>query len=340
MPGAAARKFGLIAERSDVDCPFSFERAAERRIDEEKYNPRLFVERYARAVASADHRAIVKRAETCAESRLVRSEKSIPRAYAQRGEISGNWPYKVHGLVTVIPFYPPARLSVRPSVRSAALARARAMHSFTHSFSLSLSLSLSLSAFKFLFFHGRDEISGGGRSRPSSPRGGLAQYISIEPGFERFACHDGSGGSECLRQEGEAEKGGTRSSSRIYRKHRHLPPPPAACPSPRASLSARAYWCLRKNTEYARSIGGTGGGGETPGNRSFARFCEERGRGISTLKSETIEPARLDGAEFPQRKLRTRIGSARSLARASDCLLTSHRRLETRARAPPLRRRM
>lgn len=103
-----------------------------------------------------------------------------------------------------------------------------------------------------LKFFSCDEISGRSVDRVLL-RSNLAHWVSIEPGFERFACH-GSGGSEPSAGRRRRE-GCFRSSSRIHRKYRHLPPPPTptSLSPPACCLSvirpSRTRWCLRKNTE-------------------------------------------------------------------------------------------
>jgi len=169
-------------------------------------------------------------ARTCAPRTRVPSSglraKSISRSTfnVPREEISGNWPYKVHisRLVTVIPFYSSGR-----SVRAL--------------FALNF----------FFFFHGRDEISGQ-VGRPSSPRRtGVVQFISIEPGFERFACH-GSGGSEPSAGRRRRGKGAFVPvlvyipSTDTFRLHRH---PVILLPSSPFFCLLGADRCLRKNTE-------------------------------------------------------------------------------------------
>lgn len=202
----------------------------------------------ARVIERAAQKSHDSGARTCAPARTrsVASSSSLEKSISRstfnvpRGEISGNWPYKVHisRLVTVIPFCSSGCASAGRASAGRAARGARC----------------ALFAFRF-FFHDRDEISGGSVDRVPPRRTGLAQCISIEPGFERFACH-GSGGSE--PSAGRRRRGRVFSFqfSRIYPKYRHLPPPPTPSryPSPLhplpISLFSRAGRCLRKNTEF------------------------------------------------------------------------------------------
>lgn len=143
-------------------------------------------------------------------------EKSISRSTLNvpRGEISGNWPYEVHisALVT---------RNSAPLVRSAgAQMRARG----------------ALSSRLDFFFHGRDEISGGG-SVDRVPLGELAWRSAYRSSQDSRGSRVTGQVGRSLRQEGEGEEGCFRSSSCIYPKYRHLPPPPTSPPHPVILLS-------------------------------------------------------------------------------------------------------